>query len=88
MVDSLRSVKRVMEHWRKLIGIEIEAYAGHQACKDAVASAPIYLCLKSICDFAENKDDAWQPYAAFTAAQLCYRFLIAERENLLVQQLG
>jgi nucleoside phosphorylase len=82
VVDSRRSVKRVMEHWRKLIGIEMEAYAVHRACKDAVAPAPMYLCLKSICDFAENKDDAWQPYAAFTAAQLCYRFLTAEWENL------
>lgn len=82
VIDNQRSVKGVMEHWRKLIGIEMEAYAVHRACKDAVSPAPMYLCLKSICDFAENKSDDWQPYAAFTAAELCHRFLVAEWENL------
>lgn len=82
VINSSGPVKDVMEHWRKLIGIEMEAYAVHRACKDAVTPAPMYLCLKSICDFAEDKSDDWQPYAAFTAAQLCHRFLVAEWENL------
>lgn len=82
VIDNRGPVKDVMEHWRKLIGVEMEAYAVHRACKDAATPAPTYLCLKSICDFAEKKEDAWQPYAAFTAAQLCYRFLVAEWENL------
>jgi nucleoside phosphorylase len=82
VIDNRKPVKDVLEHWRKLIGVEMEAYAVHRACKDAVTPAPMYLCLKSICDFAQNKGDAWQPYAAFTAAQLCHRFLIAEWENL------
>ncbi len=82
MIDSQRPIREVMDHWRKLIRVEMEAYAMHHACKDAVTPAPMYLCLKSICDFAENKGDTWQQYAAFTAAQLCYRFLIEEWENL------
>lgn len=82
VIDNPGRVKEVTQHWRKLIGVEMEAYAVHRACRDAVTPAPIYLCLKSICDFAEKKGDAWQPYAAFTAAQLCHRFLVAEWENL------
>lgn len=41
---------------RPLAGSELEAYAAHRACRDAVTPAPICLCLKSIRDFAEKKD--------------------------------
>lgn len=60
----------------------MEAYAVHRACKDAMTPAPIYLSLKSICDFAENKDDDWQPYAALTTTQLCHDFPVAQWETL------
>jgi len=66
-------------HWRKLMGVEMEAHGVHQACHDA--DTP-FLCLKSICDFASAKSDDWQDYAAFTAAQFCYRFLVEEWETL------
>jgi nucleoside phosphorylase len=82
VIDTKEPVADVKKHWRKLVGVEMEAYAVHRACKDTVTPEPMYLCLKSICDFAEKKEDAWQPYAAFTAAQLFYRFLIIEWENL------
>lgn len=41
-----------------------------------------FLCFKSICDFATDKGDDWQHYAAYTAAEVCYRFLIEEWEAL------
>lgn len=82
VIDNREPVNEVKAHWRKLIGVEMEAYAVHRACRDALNPAPLYLCLKSICDFAENKADDWQPYAAFTAAQFCHRFLTAEWESL------
>jgi hypothetical protein len=42
----------------------------------------MFLCAKSICDFAEGKNDLWQPYAAFTSAQFIYHFLKEEWENI------
>jgi hypothetical protein len=38
--------------------------------------------MKSICDFAEAKDNAWQDYAAYTSAELCYRFVTEEWDRL------
>ncbi|MEZ4403535.1 MAG: hypothetical protein R3B06_26160 [Kofleriaceae bacterium] len=40
--------------------------------------SPMFLCVKSVCDFAEDKSDDWQEYAAFTAAQFFWEFLAAE----------
>jgi nucleoside phosphorylase len=82
VVDAKQPILDVLQHWRKLTGIEMEAYAVHRACLDTIEPAPIFLCLKSICDFAENKSDTWQTYAAYTAAEFCHRFLTHEWENL------
>lgn len=60
----------------------MEAYAVHRACKDTIEPAPRFLCLKSISDFGHGKADEWQHYAAYTAAELWYRFLVEEWENL------
>lgn len=82
VVDVPKPVMDVMEHWRKLIGIEMEAYAAHLACHHAIAPPCEFLCMKSISDFAGGNKDEWRDYAAYTSAQLCYRFLIEEWENL------
>ncbi len=76
-------VDEVREHWRKLIGIEMEAYGVHFASQEAIHPPPMFLCLKSICDFADaEKKDDWQHYAAYTAAQLCQLFVTEEWERL------
>jgi nucleoside phosphorylase len=76
-------VDAVKAHWRKLIGLEMEAYGVHYASQEAVHPPPMFLCMKSICDFAgAAKNDAWQHYAAFTAAELCALFLREEWERL------
>ncbi|RKI18684.1 hypothetical protein D7Y15_07535 [Corallococcus sp. AB030] len=82
VIDDGGVVSDVKSHWRKLVGIEMEAYAVHRACTDTVSPAPVFLCLKSICDFAHQKNDGWQEYAAFTAAEFCFRFLGGEWESL------
>ncbi|CAM4504499.1 hypothetical protein COEX109129_35180 [Corallococcus exiguus] len=72
-------------HWRKLIGLEMEAYAVHCACRDTVSPETPYLAFKAVCDFADgSKADDWQPYAAYTAAQSLHHFLVAEWENLVL----
>lgn len=82
VLDTRQPIEDVRDHWRKLIGVEMEAYGVHIACQEAVDPAPMFLCMKSICDFAADKKDDWQDYAAFTAAELCHRFLIEEWETL------
>jgi nucleoside phosphorylase len=71
-----------MEHWRKLVGVEMEAYATHFACYNAVNPSTAFLCVKSISDFTAPKEDRWQPYARFTAAQFVYMFLTDEWDEL------
>jgi nucleoside phosphorylase len=83
VVAARETVDATKEHWRKLIGIEMEAYGVHHASQLAVHPPPMFLCMKSICDFAgPDKNDDWQDYAAFTAAQLCHRFLMEEWDTL------
>ena len=82
VIDSDDVGKKILAHWRKAAGLEMEAYGVHVACRDAINPAPAFLCLKSICDLATNKDDAWQDYAAFTAAEFFYTFLTQEWEGL------
>jgi nucleoside phosphorylase len=82
VVDARRPVTEVMAHWRNLIGIEMEAHGVHLACHKVATKTPAFLAMKSICDFAVEKKDDMQPYAAFTAAQLFHRFVTAEWETL------
>jgi nucleoside phosphorylase len=73
-------------HWRKLIGLEMEAYAVHCACRDTVTPETPYLAFKAVCDFADgSKNDEWQPYAAYTAAESLHRFLVTEWESLYLE---
>jgi nucleoside phosphorylase len=77
------SVRAIEQHWRKLIGLEMEAHAVHRACNDTVDSQPLFLCLKSICDFADkDKTDSWQEYAAFTSANVFHYFLTTEWQHI------
>lgn len=60
---------------RKLMGIEMEAYAIYSAAALSTNPKPLPLVLKSICDFAdENKNDNIQDYAAYTSAQVLYEY--------------
>jgi nucleoside phosphorylase len=86
VIDSKPPVDQIRRSWRKLVGLEMEAYAVHRACKDTIEPPPKFLCLKAVCDFAENKEDVWQRYAAFTAAELCHRFLVAEWDILFPER--
>ncbi|MBX3229221.1 MAG: hypothetical protein KIT84_18635 [Labilithrix sp.] len=76
VVDSEKRILDIKKNWRKLIGVEMETYALYRAAHEAPRPKPLYVSFKSVCDFAAAKDDAWQEYAAFTAAQYCRRFLL------------
>jgi nucleoside phosphorylase len=83
VVSDASTVAGVLEHWRKLVGIEMEAYGVHRACRDTIQPAPLFLCLKSICDFGGiDKNDNWQDYAAFVSARFLHEFLTTDWEEL------
>lgn len=85
VLQTATPIHEVMQQWRKLAGVEMEAHAVHRACNDTIDPPPLFLCAKSICDFAEGKNDDWQHYAAFTAAHFLQRFVAQEWEDSLVQ---
>lgn len=76
-------VKETLRHWRKLVGVEMEAYGVHLAADSAVRPAPMFICAKSICDFASGKKDDWQEYAAYTSTAFLLRFLTEEFDGLV-----
>ena len=82
VLNTTTPLLETMEHWRKLVGVEMEAYATHFACHNAVDPSTAFLCAKSISDFAEQKEDRWQSYARFTAAQFVFKFLTDEWDEL------
>jgi nucleoside phosphorylase len=76
-------INKTLLQWRKLAAVEMEAHAVHRACNDTTDPAPLYLCAKSICDFAANKDDDWQHYAAYTSANFAKVFVESEWDTLI-----
>jgi nucleoside phosphorylase len=75
VVDSDARVAEVQRNWRKLIGLEMETYALYRAAHEAPRPRPLHASFKAVCDFAAEKTDAWQSYAAFTAAEYARRFV-------------
>jgi nucleoside phosphorylase len=82
VVDAPARVQTLRKSWRKLIGLEMETYAVYRAAVEAPSPQPIFLSLKSICDFANKKNDRWQHYAAHTAAGFASHLIRARWEDL------
>jgi nucleoside phosphorylase len=61
----------VKEQHRKLLGVDMEAYAVMAAAAEMPAPRPDVLVLKGVSDFANaKKDDRFRHYAAFTSARV------------------
>lgn len=84
VVDSSARVAEVQRNWRKLIGLEMETYALYRAAHEAPHPRPLYASFKAVCDFAAEKTDLWQKYAAFTAASYAKRFLFKHWDAVAV----
>jgi nucleoside phosphorylase len=82
VVDISARVAEVQQHWRKLIGLEMETYALYRAAHEAPTPRPLYVSFKSVCDFAEAKEDHWQAYAAYTSTSYGRRFITKNWETL------
>jgi nucleoside phosphorylase len=82
VIDDADRVVEIQRNWRKLIGVEMENYGVYRACHEAPDPKPRYVSFKSVCDFAAEKSDSWQEYAAFVAAEFAFGFLKLEWDAL------
>ena len=78
VIDDESRIVEVQKNWRKLIGVEVETYGVYRACHEAPDPKPRFASFKSVCDFAAQKSDSWQEYAAYTAARFAVEFLRKE----------
>jgi nucleoside phosphorylase/CheY-like chemotaxis protein len=68
--------EQIREQHRKLLGIEMEAYAIHAVANEAMNPKPIAFSIKSVVDFADStKKDKFQRFGAFTSAQVLKHFV-------------
>jgi nucleoside phosphorylase len=82
VIDDATRILEIQKNWRRLIGVEMETYAVYRACHEAPEPKPRFVSFKSVCDFASEKTDSWQEFAAFTAAEFAVRFIQVEWESL------
>ncbi len=82
VIDDAERVIEIQRNWRKLIGVEMETYGVYRACHEAPDPKPRFVSFKAVCDFAAEKGDSWQGYAAYVAAEFAVRFLKKEWEAL------
>lgn len=78
VIDDASRIVEIQKSWRKLIGVEMEAYGVYRACHEAPEPKPRFASFKAVCDFAAEKSDSWQEYAAFVAAKFAYHFVTSE----------
>lgn len=82
VIDDETRVLEIQQNWRKLIGVEMETYGVYRACHESPDPKPKFVSFKAVCDFAAEKSDSWQEYAAFVAANFAVGFLKADWESL------
>lgn len=78
VIDDPGRVLEIQKNWRKLIGVEMETYAVYRAVEEAPEPRPRVVSFKAVCDFAAEKTDSWQEYAAFMAAEFAVEFFKRE----------
>jgi len=72
-------IEAILQHNRKLIGVEMEIYGIYQAARNCIEPRPLAIAMKSICDFGRSdKSDEFKSYAAFTSARYLYEFALQE----------
>lgn len=74
VIDDSSRIMEIQKNWRKLIGVEMETYGVYRAVHEAPEPRPRVVSFKSVCDFAAEKTDSWQEYAAFMASQFAIHF--------------
>jgi nucleoside phosphorylase len=82
VIDDHTRILEITKNWRKLVGVEMETYAVYRACHESPDPKPRMVSFKAVCDFAAEKTDSWQSYAAFFAAQFAIDFFKQEWDAL------
>jgi nucleoside phosphorylase len=82
VIDDASRVLEIQLNWRKLIGVEMETYGVYRAVHESPEPKPRAVSFKAVCDFAAEKNDDWQEYAAFFAAEFAAEFVKLEWESL------
>lgn len=82
VIDDHSRILEITKNWRKLVGVEMETYAVYRACHESPEPKPRFVSFKSVCDFAAEKTDSWQRYAAYVAAQFAVNFFRKEWDAL------
>ena len=82
VIDDETRIIEIQKNWRKLIGVEMETYGVYRAVNESPDPKPRVASFKAVCDFAAEKGDSWQDYAAFVAAEFSTAFLSREWESL------
>ncbi|THJ12077.1 MAG: 5'-methylthioadenosine/S-adenosylhomocysteine nucleosidase [Nitrospira sp. CG24C] len=82
VIDDPTRVLEIQKNWRKLIGVEMETYGVYRAIHESPEPKPRAVSFKAVCDFAAEKSDSWQEYAAFTAAEFAIEFFRREWASL------
>jgi nucleoside phosphorylase len=82
VIDDSTRILEIQRNWRKLIGVEMETYGVYRSCYESPDPKPRFVSFKSVCDFAAEKSDSWQDYAAYVAAQFAARFFRSEWHSL------
>jgi nucleoside phosphorylase len=82
VIDDPTRVIEIQRNWRKLIGVEMETYGVYRAVHESPEPKPRVTSFKAVCDFAAEKSDSWQDYAAFMAAEFASEFFKREWASL------
>ena len=77
VIESAQMVDEIRRLNKKTIGLDMETYGMYLACRVARSPKPLFFSAKAISDFAAPpKTDDFQPYAAFTSANVIYEFAL------------
>jgi len=82
VIDDPTRILEIQRNWRKLIGVEMETYGVYRAIYESPEPKPRAVSFKAVCDFAAEKSDSWQEYAAFMAAEFAVGVLKREWATL------
>lgn len=76
VLSDKKMVEKIMQQHRKLLGIEMEAYALFSAAEISSRPKPLPFCVKSVVDFGDiKKSDDFQFFGCYASAQVAKTIL-------------
>lgn len=82
VLSDKETFNKIKDQHRKLLGVEMEAYALFTAAECASRPKPIAFCVKSVVDFGDSdKTDDYQGYGAFISSRFAKDLIVALFSN-------